>query len=61
MTQIAFNPDIARWVAENPGVQGEIAEKCGCDRSFVSAVLHGRRKSRDGAVERELRERGAPL
>lgn len=58
---MSFDPEIARWVAENPGAMREIAESCRCDRSFVSKVLHGQRKSKDGAVERELKDRGAPI
>jgi hypothetical protein len=49
------------WVAENRNTLTEIADLCDCSPQFVSLVLHQRRKSKDGRVERALRDRGAPL
>lgn len=48
------------WVADNKGVLTKIAEELGVTQPFVSDVFYGRRKSRNGDVEKRLAEFGAP-
>ncbi len=49
------------WAANNRNALTEIANRMGTSPQFVSMVLHRRRKSKDGRVERALREMGAPV
>ena len=54
---------VAVWVAEHRGAITEIAKmiKPPVSPQFVQMVLKGKRKSKDGMVERELKKRGAPV
>jgi hypothetical protein len=49
------------WASEHRNVLTEIADQCDVTPQFVHMVLYRYRKSKDGKVERALRERGAPL
>lgn len=49
------------WAANNRNSLTEIAVRLHVTPQFVSMCLHKRRKSKDGRVERALREMGAPL
>jgi hypothetical protein len=55
------DPAAILWVHTHRNALTEIAAKCDCSPQFVSYCLYGLRHSRDGKVERLLRERGAPL
>lgn len=55
------DPLAVLWSANNRNCLTEIATRMGVSPQFVSMVLHKRRKSRDGRVERALKEMGAPL
>ncbi len=49
------------WVSNNRGKLTEIARIAKVSPQFVHLVMHGSRSSKDGTVERLLREAGAPL
>lgn len=49
------------WAAAHRNTMTIIAEEIGCTPQFVSMCLYGRRKSKDGRIERKLRELGAPV
>ncbi len=49
------------WAASHRNVLTKIADQMGVSPQFVSMVLHKRRKSKDGRIERALREIGAPV
>jgi hypothetical protein len=49
------------WVGANRGALSAIARMAGVTPQFVSLVLRGERKSKDGRIELELRKKGAPL
>ncbi len=49
------------WVNRNRGMLTAIADKSGKSVQFVHLVTRGERSSRDGVVERLLREAGAPM
>lgn len=55
--------ELILWVQRNRGVIKEVAEMVRpvVTPAYVSMVAHGKKKSRDGRVERELRKKGAPL
>jgi hypothetical protein len=55
------DPMCILWASEHRNVLTEIADQCDVTPQFVHMVLYRYRKSRDGKVERALRERGAPL
>jgi hypothetical protein len=55
------DPKAILWVAANRNALSNIAEQCGCTPQFVGYVLYQQRRSRDGKVERLLRELGAPV
>jgi hypothetical protein len=48
------------WLITHRGHLREVAEHFGVSRVMVTHVLHGRRRSRDGRIERELARRGVP-
>jgi hypothetical protein len=48
------------WVYENPGLLTRIAREMSCTQPFVSRVLYGDKRSRDGRIEEKLAELGAP-
>lgn len=52
---------IYEWIADNRGALSEIAGQIPCSYQFVSMVLKGERKSKDGRVEGKLKEMGAPV
>lgn len=54
------NPQAILWVSNNRSKLTQIAEECACTPQFVGYVLYGKRRSRDGKVERLLKEAGAP-
>ncbi len=49
------------WVSENRGKLSEIAKTAKVTPQFAHQVLRGIRRSKDGNVERLLREAGAPV
>lgn len=49
------------WAAANRNALTEVAQVCGCSPQFVHYCLYGARKSKDGRVERMLRDMGAPV
>ncbi len=49
------------WAASHRNVLTKIADQMGVSPQFVSMCLHGRRRSKDGRIERKLRELGAPV
>ncbi len=51
------------WLAQNRGVLSKIAEqvKPTVSPQFVGQICRGKRKSRDGKIERILKSYGAPL
>lgn len=53
----------AQWVAAHRGELSRIAEtvRPRVSPQFVHLVLRGKRKSKDGNVERQLRRLGAPV
>lgn len=55
------DPMAILWASANRNALTEIAGICNCTPQFVHYCLYGKRKSKDGKVERELRERGAPI
>ena len=55
------DPKIIIWQSRNHGVLTAVANDIGCSVQFCHLVLRGRRRSKDGRVERLLREKGAPL
>ena len=55
------DPAAILWTAANRNAMTEIAKQCDVTAQFVSLVLYGRRKSKDGKVERLLRAKGAPI
>lgn len=54
---------ITVWAARNRGIQTKIANemKPKLTPQFVHHVLQGRRKSKNGVVEKKLRLAGAPI
>jgi hypothetical protein len=55
------DPQAILWVHTHRSVLTIIAARCGVSAQFVGYVLYGQRRSRDGMIERLLREAGAPL
>lgn len=49
------------WVFRTRGAVAAVAARVGVTPQFVYMVLMGKRKSKDGKVERELRKVGAPM
>ena len=60
-TKITKDPNAILWVAANRNALTAVAERCNCTPQFVGYCLYGQRKSKDGKVERLLRELGAPV
>lgn len=58
-----LNEAMIVWLAQNRGLLSKIAEqvKPSVTPQFVGQVCRGKRKSRDGKIERILRSYGAPL
>lgn len=58
-----LNEAMIVWLAQNRGKLSEIAKqmKPTVTPQFVGQICRGKRKSRDGKVERILRSYGAPL
>ena len=52
---------ILAWIADHRGKCSEIAEQTGFSANFVSLVLYGQKRSKDGKIERLLRKAGAPV
>ena len=52
---------IALWMAANWGALTRIAGRLKVTPQFVHQVLRGQRKSRNGRVERQLKDLGAPI
>lgn len=55
------NLAVLEWIANNRGAIARIAQQTRRSNASVSMILHGKRKSEDGRVERLLREAGAPI
>ncbi len=55
------DPMAILWAAAHRNIMTEIADQVGCTPQFVSMCLYGRRKSKDGRIERKLRALGAPV
>jgi hypothetical protein len=55
------DPMAVLWVNSHRNVLTEVAKQCHCTPQFAHFVLYGMRKSKDGRVERLLREAGAPI
>jgi len=60
-TKIRKDPRAILWVAANRSALTAIAEQCKCTPQFVGYVLYSQRRSKDGKIERLLRELGAPV
>jgi hypothetical protein len=61
MEKLRKNPAAVLWASAHRNLMSEIARSCGCTPQFVHYILYGERRSRDGKVERMLREEGAPV
>lgn len=55
------DPMAILWAAANRNALTEIAGACDCTPQFVHYVLYAQRRSKDGRVERMLRDMGAPV
>lgn len=55
------DPMAILWAAAHRNTLTAIADEVGVTPQFVSMCLYGRRKSKDGRIERKLRELGAPV
>jgi hypothetical protein len=55
------NPMAILWASAHRNVLTQVARECKCTPQFVHYCLYGLRKSKDGKVERMLREQGAPV
>lgn len=55
--------DLIIWLAQNRGMLSKVAKlmRPPVTPQFVSQVVRGVRKSKDGKVERILRSHGAPI
>ncbi len=60
-TKVRKDPLAILWVSSHRNSLTEVAGKCHCTPQFVGYVLYGQRKSKDGRVERLLKELGAPV
>jgi len=65
MTMINRNPRkdpmIVLWASAHRNVLSELARQFNVTPQFCHMVLYAHRKSRDGRIERALRELGAPI
>lgn len=55
------DPMCVLWASSNRNALTNIARDCGVTPQFVHYVLYGLRRSKEGKVERLLRELGAPI
>ena len=55
------SPELLAWISRNRGLMTQIADKAKVTPQFVHQVIHKRRNSKTGKVERLLREAGAPI
>lgn len=55
------DPMAILWVSSHRNALAEVAKACGVTPQFCHYVLYGLRHSKDGKVERMLREMGAPV
>lgn len=55
------NPMAILWASAHRNTLTEVAKQCGVTPQFCHYVLYGMRRSKDGKVERLLRELGAPV
>ncbi len=55
------DPMAILWASSHRSSMAGIAKSHGVSSQFVSMVLYRRRKSKDGRIERALRELGAPV
>jgi hypothetical protein len=55
------DPMVVLWAAAHRNALTEVAKKFDVTPQFCHMVLYARRKSRDGRIERALKEMGAPL
>jgi hypothetical protein len=56
-------PELILWIAQNRGLLSKIAKalKPAITPQYVSQIARGQKKSKDGGVERKLRESGWPM
>lgn len=55
------DPLAVLWASDHRNALTEVARDHKVTPQFCCMVLHGRRKSRDGRIERALRAMGAPI
>lgn len=55
------DPMAILWASSHRSKMAGIAKDLGVSSQFVSMVLYGRRRSKDGRIERALKELGAPV
>ena len=58
---MASDIEIYEWKRRNWGLISKIAQECRVHRSFVSLIIHGKRSSSMGYVEKALQEAGCPI
>lgn len=55
------DPMTILWVHGHRGIIASVARDCKVTPQFVGYCLYGTRKSKDGRIERLLKEAGAPI
>lgn len=61
MEKVRKDPMAILWASSHRNSLTEVAKTCGVTPQFVHYCLYGTRRSKDGKVERLLKELGAPV